>query len=41
MDGKRIINMDDPINDLASVNLKIEQKNLITIGDEKDMKIRK
>ena len=33
--------MDDPINDLASVNLKIEQKNLITIGDEKDMKIRK
>lgn len=33
--------MDDPINDLASVNLKIEQKNLITIGDEIDMKIRK
>lgn len=33
--------MDDPINDLASVNLKIQQKNLITIGDEIDMKIRK
>ena len=33
--------MDDPINDLASVNLKIEQKNLTTIGDEIDMKKRK